>query len=180
MASSSTPIHRVRFVDYEPSPITSLSFTPLPLPSADPKQKTSSTSSAKSEFGALVVARQNGQVDIWEWASTETQEAQGKGRGICGGWVLDRVSVDVYSSCFGASSIPKLIHPPSLSHSARSYPPLYHIQAYPSCFSRSEIRKASLNQIRNEEYRRWRSVDCSQLGQKEVIWWRGVYSLVEC
>lgn len=81
-------VHRVRFVDYDPSPIAALAFTPLPLPPADPRaalaQAQSFRADERAEFGSLVCARQNGQVDIWEWVDS-------KQPAVTGGWALQRV-----------------------------------------------------------------------------------------
>ncbi|KAL1412484.1 U3 small nucleolar RNA-associated protein [Vanrija albida] len=79
------PLHRVRFFDHTPSPITALAFTPLPLPPARdptaqaPKGKARSESE-QNELGALVVARENGEVEIWEYVHPES--------GSSGNWVL--------------------------------------------------------------------------------------------
>jgi U3 small nucleolar RNA-associated protein 4 len=89
-STSATPLHRIRFVDYEPSPITALSFAPLPLPSPDPKAAASQAEKhwkrTEPEFGCLVVGRQNGQVDLWEYV-------EGEEEGLHGGWVLSKVGV---------------------------------------------------------------------------------------
>lgn len=78
------PLHRIRFFDHTPSPITALAFAPLPLPAArDPatvKGKARSDASATNELGALIVARDNGEVEIWEYAHAE--------QGGMGNWVL--------------------------------------------------------------------------------------------
>lgn len=87
-SSSTTPLHRIRFVDYEPSPITALSFTPLPLPSPDPRVAAAQAEvhwrNNEPEFGCLVVGRQNGQVDVWEYVAADGEDQHG-------GWVLDKV-----------------------------------------------------------------------------------------
>lgn len=104
-SSATTPVHRVRFIDYDPSPITALVFPPLPFPSADPgiahaqqqavNKKIRMTTGtpeltpelvAASEFGCLICARQNGQIDIWEYVGSSKV-------GNPGNWVLSRVSV---------------------------------------------------------------------------------------
>ncbi|TXT12946.1 hypothetical protein VHUM_01347 [Vanrija humicola] len=79
------PLHRVRFFDHTPSPITALAFTPLPLPPARdptaPATKGKARSEAEqNELGALVVARENGEVEIWEYVHPES--------GSSGNWVL--------------------------------------------------------------------------------------------
>lgn len=96
VASSSTHVHRVRFVDYDPSPITSIAYTPLPLPSPDAAianaQSNLQRSKGRPEFGTLVVGRQNGQVDIWEFVES------GRAHGPFGGWILERVSHQEHDS----------------------------------------------------------------------------------
>lgn len=105
-STGTTPVHRVRFVDYDPSPITALVFPPLPFPSADPgiahaqqqiiNKKIRTTVGtpeltpelvAAAEFGCLICARQNGQIDIWEYVGSSKN-------GNPGNWVLSRVSSD--------------------------------------------------------------------------------------
>lgn len=89
-------VHRVRFVDYDPSPIAALAFTPLPLPPADPQVALAQSQKLRAdqqrpEFGSLVCARQNGQVDIWEWVDS-------KQPAVAGGWALQRVSPSLSKS----------------------------------------------------------------------------------
>lgn len=78
-ASSTLPLHRIRFYDQTPSPITCLAFPPLPLPLArDPsthKGKSKETGAGAlaqerrgpDELGVLVVARENGDIEIHQW-----------------------------------------------------------------------------------------------------------------
>ncbi|WWD20897.1 hypothetical protein CI109_105375 [Kwoniella shandongensis] len=87
---TSLPLHRIRFYDHTPSPITALSFAPLPLPPPqDPsssKGKAKGTTSAdgqKDEFGVLIVARDNGEVEIWQYV----QDDEGN---MSGNWVLEK------------------------------------------------------------------------------------------
>ncbi|ORX40916.1 quinon protein alcohol dehydrogenase-like superfamily [Kockovaella imperatae] len=77
-------LHRARFLDYTPSPITCISFAPLPLPAPDlvGKGKGRQDAFSPDELGLLVVARENGNVEIWEWMREE---------GGNGNWVLERV-----------------------------------------------------------------------------------------
>ncbi|KAJ9113775.1 hypothetical protein QFC20_001801 [Naganishia adeliensis] len=108
-STGTTPVHRVRFVDYDPSPITALVFPPLPFPSADPgiahaqqqaiNKKIRTTVGtpeltpelvAAAEFGCLICARQNGQIDIWEYVGSSKN-------GNPGNWVLSRVLPTVLS-----------------------------------------------------------------------------------
>ena len=78
----STLLHRVRFFDHTPSPITALAFAPLPLPpSAKGKEK---LHAGREELGLLVVARENGEVELWEWYRGEEEKA-------IGNWVLRKV-----------------------------------------------------------------------------------------
>jgi U3 small nucleolar RNA-associated protein 4 len=98
-AGITTALHRVRFVDYHPSPITSLAFTPVPFPSPDPAAvhqhgRGQGNVAVRNEMGALVCARQNGEVQIWEWAEGEKEDKEDE---VTGSWVLRRVS-DTWSS----------------------------------------------------------------------------------
>ena len=89
------PLHRVRFFDHTPSPITALAFAPTPLPPAcDPSAKgkgrvaalgtaSNGHSSSKAELGVLVLARDNGDVEIWQYVEPEV-DGQGN-------WVLENV-----------------------------------------------------------------------------------------
>jgi U3 small nucleolar RNA-associated protein 4 len=100
-----TALHRVRFADYHPSPITAISFTPIPFPSPDPeiaeKKAQQDALSKKEEMAALVVARQNGEVQIWEYATNEAREEVGS-------WVLRRVCRGRYSQ-LGTKKLTSLI-----------------------------------------------------------------------
>ncbi|WVQ86293.1 hypothetical protein IAT38_008462 [Cryptococcus sp. DSM 104549] len=91
---ASLSLHRIRFYDHSPSPITALNFAPAPLPPpANPatanhfaKGKSAAQPSlrfSKEEFGVLVAARENGQVEIWEYAKDEEGN-------MSGNWVLDK------------------------------------------------------------------------------------------
>nr|XP_019050895.1 hypothetical protein I302_01338 [Kwoniella bestiolae CBS 10118]OCF29825.1 hypothetical protein I302_01338 [Kwoniella bestiolae CBS 10118] len=82
------PLHRIRFYDHTPSPITALSFAPLPLP--PPRDPSSSSSRGKQqqvynkdEFGVLILARENGEVEIWEYARDNESN-------MSGNWVLKK------------------------------------------------------------------------------------------
>ncbi|KAF7320238.1 WD-REPEATS-REGION domain-containing protein [Mycena kentingensis (nom. inval.)] len=54
------PVHRCRFIHFNPSPITALAFPPLPLPK--------NTSKHPSQYGTLAVGHANGNIDLCEWA----------------------------------------------------------------------------------------------------------------
>ncbi|KAG9314637.1 WD40 repeat-like protein [Chiua virens] len=63
-------LHRCRFVDASPSPITALAFPPFSLPSL--KSKPSGKQPAPNReraliFGTLVVGHANGNIDLFEW-----------------------------------------------------------------------------------------------------------------
>ncbi|OCF56068.1 hypothetical protein L486_06009 [Kwoniella mangroviensis CBS 10435] len=91
--STTYPLHRIRFYDHTPSPITALSFAPLPLP--PPRGPAASSSKGKSrdgqqqhtnhkdEFGVLILARENGEVEVWEYVRDEEGN-------ISGNWVLKK------------------------------------------------------------------------------------------
>jgi len=89
-------LHRIRFFDHTPSPITALAFAPLPLPAArDPSVAPAASTKGKArsdetELGALVVARDNGEVEIWEYVPGE--------QGGTGNWVLEKVSKQQWKS----------------------------------------------------------------------------------
>ncbi len=81
------PLHRVRFFDHTPSPIVALAFPPQPLPAArDPASVKGKARDAtdRPELGALVVARENGEVEIWQYSPSD--------EGSLGNWVLCKVS----------------------------------------------------------------------------------------
>jgi U3 small nucleolar RNA-associated protein 4 len=61
-------VHRCRFVDYSPSPITALAFPPLPLPSLKGKKR---ERDSKDKFGTLGVGHANGNIDLLEWTGEE-------------------------------------------------------------------------------------------------------------
>ncbi|KAJ6519601.1 WD40-repeat-containing domain protein [Mycena sanguinolenta] len=62
-------LHRCRFVDFNPSPITALAFPPLSLPS--PNKKPSSFGKQPLRFGTLAVGHANGNIDLCEWTGAE-------------------------------------------------------------------------------------------------------------
>ena len=101
-----TALHRVRFADYHPSPITALAFTPIPFPNPDPA---AAVDVIEEQMGALVCARQNGEVQVWEWAEGERVEGQGEEEEVQvgsegkGSWVLRRVSPTSYLVFFLSS-----------------------------------------------------------------------------
>lgn len=109
----SLPLHRIRFFDHTPTPITALSFAPLPLPPAqDPNNSSTSTTSAKGkerlptqfqdngngkpEMGLLVLAREGGEVEVWEYVGPEN-----KGMG---NWVMQKVSEGRWAGLWGLLS----------------------------------------------------------------------------
>lgn len=90
------PLHRVRFFDHTPSPITALAFAPTPLTPAQEQdasakgkgklgaaQHVNNGASGAAELGVLVVARDSGDVEVWGWV-----EPEGEGQG---NWVLEKV-----------------------------------------------------------------------------------------
>ena len=93
-AATQTPVqlHRIRFLDHTPSPITALAFAPIPLPppkeSDKGKGKFKQPAPPHDELGALVLARENGDVEIWQWAREE--------EGGVGNWILEKVCWSEY------------------------------------------------------------------------------------
>lgn len=88
-SSTQSPVqlHRARFLDQTPSPITALSFAPIPLPPPSPtsdkgKGKSRNFSDQPEELGPLVLARENGNVEIWKWARED---------GGVGNWILEKI-----------------------------------------------------------------------------------------
>lgn len=102
MNETSTPIalHRCRFVDYSPSPITALAFPPLPLPSrSTPKLGKERDGGRGAKFGTLVAGHANGNIDLLEWTG-EVDELQAPQV-----WQLRKVSTQVglYSTDSGCN-----------------------------------------------------------------------------
>lgn len=65
-------VHRCRFVDFTPSPITAIAFPPLPLPS--PKGKNPDhTNRAPLKFATLAIGRSNGNIELCEWTGGDRQ-----------------------------------------------------------------------------------------------------------
>jgi len=82
--SSTIPLHRIRFYDQTPSPITCLAYPPTALPAArDPSHK-GKARAGNDELGVLVVARENGDVEIHQWARENEKSF--------GNWTCHRVS----------------------------------------------------------------------------------------
>jgi U3 small nucleolar RNA-associated protein 4 len=94
LSSSTVPLHRVRFFDHTPSPITALAFSPTPLPApSDPAAKGKAKAlnhAAANELGVLVLARENGEVEIWEHVEPEGNSM--------GNWVLEKVCHETFSN----------------------------------------------------------------------------------
>lgn len=98
-AAAVMKLQRIRFYDHTPSPITAIAFAPLPLPPAHTLQTAGQAQAAglkgkgrdghsAEELGVLVVAKQNGEIDIWEYVEPERSENGEESRG---GWVLEKV-----------------------------------------------------------------------------------------
>ncbi|OWT36156.1 U3 small nucleolar RNA-associated protein 4 [Cryptococcus neoformans] len=75
----SIPLHRIRFYDHTPSPITAIQYTPLPLPA--PSSTLSQTPPAHP--GDCIIARENGHVEIWKHVSDKQIDSYGN-------WVLHK------------------------------------------------------------------------------------------
>lgn len=94
-ASSSRPtaaqpfaVHRCRFVDFTPSAITAIAFPPLALPKVSAHTSKNINRSGR-RFGSLAVGRANGNIEIYEWA-TSVHEQERSPR-TPQAWVLSRV-----------------------------------------------------------------------------------------
>ena len=104
---SSTLLHRIHFFDYTPSPITALSFAPLPLPpSIKGKER---VASGREELGALVVARDNGEIELWEWKRGDEERS-------IGNWVLRKVDTGRGLESTAQVDDPVQTLPPTLTH----------------------------------------------------------------
>jgi U3 small nucleolar RNA-associated protein 4 len=79
---TSFSVHRCRFVDWNPSEITAIAFSPLPPPNS--KASIPSTSSA-SQYGVLAVGRGNGCIELCEWARPDSDGVSSQG------WTVRRV-----------------------------------------------------------------------------------------
>ncbi|KAI6032019.1 WD40 repeat-like protein [Pisolithus microcarpus] len=67
-------LHRCRFVDYPPSPITALAFPPSPLPSLRAKKAGKERERDRvQEYGTLVVGHANGNIDLLEWTGEDDE-----------------------------------------------------------------------------------------------------------
>ncbi|KIY51389.1 WD40 repeat-like protein [Fistulina hepatica ATCC 64428] len=71
---ASLHVHRCRFIDYAPSAITALAFSPLPLPSTKGKRPVVS-STQPPKIGMLAVGHSNGNIDLCEWASADAVQS---------------------------------------------------------------------------------------------------------
>lgn len=77
----SLALHRVRFVDWSPSAITALAFSPVPPSSQNAAYVTCQTRSV------LAVGRENGNIDLCTWCEdTSAGEAS-----IAKGWMPELV-----------------------------------------------------------------------------------------
>ncbi|TYJ51515.1 hypothetical protein B9479_007911 [Cryptococcus floricola] len=82
---ATVPLHRIRFYDHNPSPIAALAFPPQPLPApVNPASVPAQAARQRNEeFGSLVLARENGEVEIWEYVRDEE-------RSMSSNWVLQK------------------------------------------------------------------------------------------
>lgn len=76
----SVRLHRCRFLDWSPSPITALAFPPSLLISKN---------TPNSPFPILAVGRANGNIELWRWASSKSSKKIGNGTHQ--GWVIHQV-----------------------------------------------------------------------------------------
>jgi hypothetical protein len=78
---STISVHRCRFVDTKPSPITALAFPPLPLPSN--KSEKPETFRRPLEYGTLAIGHANGNIDLYEWTGSRPQQPAPQAWVIC-------------------------------------------------------------------------------------------------
>ncbi|KAJ3795815.1 WD40-repeat-containing domain protein [Lentinula aff. detonsa] len=87
-ATNSVAVHRCRFIDFDPSSITSLAFPPLPLPSI----KRQKHFSKHLNFGTLAVGRANGNIDLCEWTGLKNESRSKQA------WVIRKTLPGLYPS----------------------------------------------------------------------------------
>jgi hypothetical protein len=80
-SSVSISVHRCRFVDTKPSPITALVFPPLPLSSN--KSEKPETFRRPLEYGTLAVGHANGNIDLYEWTGSRPQQPAPQAWVVC-------------------------------------------------------------------------------------------------
>ncbi|KAH8100539.1 WD40 repeat-like protein [Cristinia sonorae] len=83
-------VHRCRFVDFTPSPITALAFPPLSLPSV--KGKKSAAIRKRLAFGTLAVGHANGNIELCEWTGLEHEQQAPQA------WVVKKTLSGLYTS----------------------------------------------------------------------------------
>jgi hypothetical protein len=71
-------LHRCRFVDWSPSPITAIAFPPSPLPALKFAEET---------LPVLAIGHANGNIEIWKWTGLATPAKTSQG------WVLSQASL---------------------------------------------------------------------------------------
>ncbi|KAF8306044.1 WD40 repeat-like protein [Clavulina sp. PMI_390] len=80
-------VHRCRFVDWTPSEITAVAFSPLAPPNSSSTRSIAPSTSSVSSHGILAVGRGNGVIEICEWSRPEV-----RGNEIASqGWTIRRV-----------------------------------------------------------------------------------------
>lgn len=84
-------VHRCRFVDHNPSPISAIAFPPLALPSSESVNRIPGSSNAKRKFGTLAVGRANGNIELCEWSGAIYENQAPKA------WVLSKVCTLSYN-----------------------------------------------------------------------------------
>ncbi|KAK0552533.1 U3 small nucleolar RNA-associated protein [Tilletia horrida] len=146
-AADSLVLHRVRFLDWQPSPITAIAFAPLP-----PHLH------ASTVRPILAIARQNGNIELCQWNHTESERGSGRRlhAPVPRPWLVDSVIVNpspanVQSLCFVLGSVesnPNTLRLFSISGGAllteHALPPsiaaIYHRHAKSSPYSSSTAR----------------------------------------
>lgn len=84
-AAAALPLHRVRFVDWSPSAITALAFSPVPVAGSGMAPSLGATRSV------LAVGRDNGNIDLCTWC----EDTRAGSKSMARGWMPEMVRVNL-------------------------------------------------------------------------------------
>ncbi|KAF8922314.1 WD40-repeat-containing domain protein [Mucidula mucida] len=117
MEETAVKVHRCRFVDFTPSPVTALAFPPLPLPTNKSSQP------SRPKFGTLAIGHANGNIDLCSWTGSQNalQSPQA--------WVVSKTITGLYPS--KVDSLAFSIKEPQLSKND-DVPPLSVLRLFSS------------------------------------------------